>query len=53
VTGTTGAPYVVEVTTNLAAPVWVSVATNTAPFIFVETNAGLYLQRYYRAVSAP
>ncbi|HEX3626463.1 MAG TPA: DNA/RNA non-specific endonuclease [Verrucomicrobiae bacterium] len=49
--GTMGSNYVVQVSTNLTSPVWISVETNSAPFVFSETN--LYPQRFYRAVVAP
>jgi endonuclease G len=53
VNGTTGANYVVQVATNLTAPDWKSLLTNAAPFSFVETNAGTFGQRFYRATVAP
>jgi DNA/RNA endonuclease G (NUC1) len=52
VNGTAGTNYVVQVTTNLAAPDWKPFLTNAAPFFFVETNAGTFDQRFYRAVVA-
>jgi endonuclease/exonuclease/phosphatase family metal-dependent hydrolase len=51
-TGTTGSNYVVQSTTNLNAPVWISLRTNTAPFIYVETNLPA-TQRFYRGMVAP
>lgn len=48
-TGTTGANYVVQSTTNLQASVWVSLATNPAPFVFTDTNVGSFGQRFYRS----
>ena len=49
--GTTGATYVVEVSTNVTAGIWVPVQTNVAPFVFSEpaTNS----QRFYRGRIAP
>ena len=47
--GTTGASYLVQASTNLTT--WFSVATNIAPFTYTETNAAIYLQRFYRAVT--
>ena len=47
VAGTTGFQYVVQASTNLVN--WVSVATNTAPFNFVDSQAGQFQQRFYRA----
>jgi hypothetical protein len=51
INGTAGSNYVVQVSTNLAAPEWMSVETNIAPFIFTETNG--FPQRFYRAEVAP
>jgi len=51
VTGVTGYKYVVQASTNLIN--WVPMQTNTAPFTFVDTNAGKFRQRYYRTVYAP
>ena len=53
VNGTTGSNYVVQVTTNLAAPDWIPLLTNAAPFSFVESNTLLFGQRFYRATVAP
>lgn len=52
-TGTTGSNYVVEAATNLAAPNWMALSTNTAPFVFTQSNANLFRQRFYRAGAAP
>jgi hypothetical protein len=49
--GTTGSNYVVQVSTNLAAPDWLSIQTNAAPFVFTDTNS--LPQRFYRAIVAP
>jgi hypothetical protein len=46
-----GCRYIVEAATNFAN--WIPVATNTAPFTFVESQAGRYRQRFYRAVYVP
>jgi hypothetical protein len=43
----------VQAATNLAAPNWVALATNAAPFLFVETNTGRFSQRFYRALVTP
>lgn len=50
-TGTTGANYVVEVSTNLAAGSWLPVRTSTPPLLFTEpaTNG----QRFFRGRIAP
>jgi hypothetical protein len=50
VSGTAGARYVVQATTDLVN--WTTLQTNTAPFTFVDTDAGRYGQRFYRATSA-
>lgn len=47
VSGTPGQMYVVQASTNLLD--WVSVLTNTAPFVFVDSNAAGFNQRFYRA----
>jgi endonuclease G len=52
-TGTTGSNYIVQAATNLAAPNWIPLVTNTAPFVFIQSNANLFAQRFYRAVVAP
>ena len=51
-TGTPGTNYVVQAATTLSAPDWISLCTNSAPFDFIETNATVSLQRYYRALLA-
>jgi hypothetical protein len=48
VSGTSGSQYVVQASTNLVD--WVSVETNTAPFTFVDANAGQFTHQFYRAV---
>lgn len=53
VNGTTGSNYVVQVTTNLHEGNWRSVRTNSAPFVFVETDSGESPQRFYRGLIAP
>ena len=52
-TGTTGSNYVVQAATNLAAPTWIPLTTNAAPFVFIQSNANLFMQRFYRALMAP
>jgi enamine deaminase RidA (YjgF/YER057c/UK114 family) len=51
VLGTSNAKYIVQASTNLVN--WVSVQTNTAPFDYVDTNAGQFSQRFYRTASVP
>lgn len=53
ITGTAGSNYIVQAATDLAAPIWISLRTNTAPFVFIETNASLFTSRFYRALVAP
>jgi hypothetical protein len=40
---------VVQATTNLTATNWISLTTNAAPFLFTQTNASSFSQRFYRA----
>jgi hypothetical protein len=49
VTGTAGAFYVVQVSTDLIN--WSAVATNQSPFTFLDTDAPKYPQRFYRSIS--
>ena len=49
VNGWTGTNYVVEATTNLVFVSWISLKTNAAPFIFTQSNANGFSQRFYRA----
>jgi len=49
VNGWTGTNYVVQATTNLTTTNWISLTTNAAPFLFTQTNASLFSQRFYRA----
>ena len=51
VTGTAGALYVVQATTNLNNPGWLNVATNPAPFVFTQTNVSAVGQRFYRVAT--
>jgi hypothetical protein len=46
VSGVTNQQYVVQASTNLVD--WVPVQTNTAPFTFVDADAGQFSQRFYR-----
>ena len=48
VSGVTNIPlqYVVQASTDLVN--WVSLQTNTSPFVFVDTNASQFSQRFYR-----
>ncbi len=49
VAGLTGRLYVVQASTNLID--WDSVQTNTAPFVFTDTAASSFNQRFYRTYS--
>ena len=49
VTGASGSQYVVQASTDMAN--WVTLETNTSPFTVVDTNAGAFPKRFYRAVS--
>jgi hypothetical protein len=42
---------VVQASTNLIN--WVPLQTNTAPFTFVDANAGNFRQRFYRSIYTP
>ncbi len=47
VSGDAGQQYVVQASTNLLN--WISIQTNAAPFLFTDSNAAGFKQRYYRA----
>ncbi len=46
-------PTIIQASTNLAPALWISIVTNTPPFLFTDTNAAHYPYRFYRAVTAP
>ncbi|HEY1791191.1 MAG TPA: fibronectin type III domain-containing protein [Verrucomicrobiae bacterium] len=48
-TGTAGAQYVVQASTDLIH--WVTLQTNIAPFRFVDSNTSQFTHRFYRTVS--
>jgi len=50
ITGTTGATYVIQSSTNLASTNWIPVLTNVSPFAFTDLSL-LPPQKFYRAVS--
>ncbi len=50
VTGTRGALYVVQATTNLLSGAWGALETNAAPFVFTQTTVGGPGERFYRVV---
>ena len=49
ISGTPGAKYVVQASTNLMD--WISVQTNASPFTFVDTNTARFSRRFFRAFS--
>ena len=53
VNGWTGTNYIVQVATNLAAPNWIPQKTNAAPFVFIQSNANFFNQRFFRALVSP
>lgn len=48
ITGTSGANYIVQATTNLTSANWVAICTNAAPFTFTDTNTASFKLRFYR-----
>jgi DNA/RNA endonuclease G (NUC1) len=50
VNGWTDTNYVVEATTNLTMPDWIPLATNAAPFSFVQSNANEFNQSFFRVL---
>jgi uncharacterized repeat protein (TIGR01451 family) len=57
VTGTPGASYIVQASTNLAIPVWVNIYTSPppflSPFIFTNLDSSNFPTRFYRVISGP
>ncbi len=51
VSGVAGLNYSVQASTNLVD--WVPLTTNVSPFSFMDTNAVLFPQRFYRSVFTP
>ena len=53
VNGGTGYSYAVLGSTNVRTPLsnWASLATNTAPFTFIDSNSPAFPSRFYRAQS--
>jgi hypothetical protein len=51
ISGTSGANYIIEVTTDLSSANWTPVSTNSAPFSFTDTNSTASSQRFYRGRS--
>ncbi len=48
VNGVPGYRYEVQASTNLVD--WIPLQTNTAPFQFIDSNAGKFKQRFYRSI---
>ncbi|MEJ0089882.1 MAG: S8 family serine peptidase [Limisphaerales bacterium] len=53
ISGTAGSNYIIQATTNLSGNYWIPIQTNAAPFLFIESNKDLYLQRFYRGLVTP
>jgi len=51
ITGVPGLKYVVMASTDFKK--WTPVKTNTAPFVYTQTNAASYTQRFYRSYYLP
>jgi hypothetical protein len=49
VNGVPGYRYEIQASTNLMD--WIPLQTNTAPFVFVDPDAGKFQQRFYRTVT--
>jgi hypothetical protein len=49
VSGTAGANYIVQSIADLSLTNWMSIVTNSVPFIFTDTN--LSTQKFYRAIA--
>ncbi len=49
--GVPGFTYAVQASTDLVD--WITLGTNTSPFLFVDTDATNYSARFYRAVWMP
>ena len=49
VSGNTGSNYVVQASSDLMT--WSSITTNTAPFMFTDTNTAAYCKRFYRTLA--
>jgi endonuclease/exonuclease/phosphatase family metal-dependent hydrolase len=52
-TGTAGANYAIQTSTNLTANAWTSLVTNTSPFSFIDSSSTGTAQKFYRATSTP
>ena len=50
-TGTAGSNYIVQALSSLDDTNWISLVTNASPFVFTETNADSFTQRFYRVKS--
>jgi hypothetical protein len=45
--------FIIQANTSLGSSNWVSLATNTAPFTFIDMEFTNYPQRFYRALYRP
>jgi endonuclease/exonuclease/phosphatase family metal-dependent hydrolase len=52
ISGSVGASYIVQTSTNLAATNWIPVLTNISPYIFTDTDLSAP-QKFYRATVQP
>ena len=48
--GVPGCNFIIQASTNLID--WVNLATNPSPFVVVDSDAGQYSRRFYRAIPA-
>jgi hypothetical protein len=53
VVGTFTSNYIVQAAADLNSTNWIPLLTNSAPFLFTESNANCYAQRFYRGMVAP
>jgi RHS repeat-associated protein len=51
--GALNCSYIVQASTSLSSPNWVSLATNAGPFNFTDTSAMHFSARFYRVIYAP
>ncbi|HTV62744.1 MAG TPA: fibronectin type III domain-containing protein [Verrucomicrobiae bacterium] len=51
VNGPSGYSYVIQTSTNMVN--WVPIATNIAPFLFVDSNTSQFKQKFYRSIYTP
>ncbi|MDD5139381.1 MAG: immunoglobulin domain-containing protein [Verrucomicrobiales bacterium] len=51
IAGVDGLSYAIQSSTNLTD--WTAIATNTSPFNFLDTNADVFPQRFFRSIYLP